>query len=202
MTDPAKNPPEDPKPDDNATADPPEESQSPTDEELRQMYASGDLLTKDTVNELIKDRLDRLKETEAAKAAQEKATAEAEGKRKALADQEQYKELAESLTSDVTAKDARINELQTHEQRAKDLEERLTKVVDTRLQNLPKPYQDLLAKMPVEERADWLEANADLVKSGDGKPGGSPASPDPAPRSDTREEAERTKKAMSIRSYW
>lgn len=160
----------------------------PTDEELRRMFEAGELLTKDRNEEIVRTRLEREREAADTKAAQEKADAEAEGKRKALADQEKYKELAESLTSDVAAKDTRIKELQAHEKRVKDLEERLGKVVASQLEGLAKPYQDLVAKLSVEERADWLETNAELLKSGDGKPAGSPASPPPVQRNGTRDD--------------
>lgn len=112
-------------------------------------------------------------------------------KKKALIDEGKLKELTETQATEIVQKDTRI----------KELEERLTKLVDTDLEGLPQPLKDLRERMNVEEWADYRSKNQDLF-SGTGKAAGSPASPTPPPGAGKLDEAERRKKAVSVRSYW
>lgn len=164
-----------PKPEDDKPEDP-KGTQGPTDEELRVMYASGDLLTKERNEEIVRQRLEREREQAKLEAEEERRKTEEKAKRDALKDQEQYKELSDTQAAEIAEKDTAIEDLKVIAQRVKDLEKRLETVVTSRLEGLAKPYQDLLAKMSVEERADWLDTNAELLEA-TGKPGGSPASP-------------------------
>lgn len=165
----------DPKPVDDNPEDP-KGIQGPTDEELRAMYASGDLLTKERNEEIVRQRLEREREQAKLEAEEERRKTEEKAKRDALKDQEQYKELSDTQAAEIAEKDTAIEDLKVIADRVGNLEKRLETVVKSRLEGLAKPYQDLLAKMSVEERADWLDTNAELLET-TGKPGGSPASP-------------------------
>jgi hypothetical protein len=147
-----------------------------SDEEILKKHKAGDFLTKERNEEIVRERIARAKEQHDKEAADAKASAEAEATRKALAENDQFKELSESQAADLASKDVDIERLKAYETRATDLEARLEKIVGKRLEALPKPYQELVEKMAVEDRADWLETNAELLKPTE-EPAGSPPSP-------------------------
>jgi hypothetical protein len=183
-TDTEKNPKpgEEQDPKEDPPKDPPKD---PTPEEIFERFKSGELLTKDRVNELITDRLDRDRETRKAEEEEERRKAAESARAKALKDQENYKELSATQATQLEEKDKEITNLKQSTKRISDLEKRLEKIVEAQIEGLEPRWKNLLSEMSIERRAEWVEQNPDLVN---GSPEGVPPSPRPDDRSRQRKD--------------
>lgn len=96
-----------------------------------------------------------------------------QARKKALKDQEQYKELADELDKKVNDLEPR---LKAEKERADQLEAQLKAYADSQLESVPEVYRDLLASLPVVDQVEWLNKNRD--KLGKERPNGVPPTPE------------------------
>lgn len=190
MTDPNPKPQDDPKPEEDPK--PAEDPKPEGDGEKRFSQAE--------LDRIIGERLERERERAKAEAAEEQRKAEEAARKKALKEQEDFQALSESQAAEIAEKDGRITALEASEARVTELESRLEKIVEARLEKVEEGYKTLLKNMTVEERADWIEANPKLVANS--AAGGSPATPEPAgsPNRDkeTDKAAEANQRRMAV----
>lgn len=149
------------------------------------------------IDKLIAERLERAKRKaeDDRKAELEKAAAEAEKQR--LAEQGQYKELAEKAQARVTELETQLEELATLKERLPKLEGALQSQLATAKKDLPKHLLELLEKQDIIEQLEYLASHAEELR----KPmPGVPATPNPATPQPLTDE-ERRKRAASIRQY-
>lgn len=127
--------------------------------------------TKEHVEALVKERLDRAERKAAEKAAKEREAAEAAG----LAEQQKFKELADKHA----AKVAEIEpQLATVSEKAERYEKALTGYLATLRKAVPTNILPLLDKLDVVDQLEWIGANADKTAAPTTQ--GIPATPKPA----------------------
>ncbi len=129
------------------------------------------IFTKEHVEALVKERLDRAERKAAEKAAKEREAAEAAG----LAEQQKFKELADKHA----AKVAEIEpQLATVAEKAERYEKALTGYLGALRKTVPANILTLLDKLDVVDQLEWIGANADKVAAPTTQ--GIPATPKPA----------------------
>lgn len=154
----------------------------------------GRTFTQAEVDQVIRDRLAREKE----KAAKAAAAARAEAEEAALAEQARHEELAERRLKKVQELEAQLQEREALQDRLEVAEAALAVYRDQLLEGVPEPIRALLENRPVAEQLAWLtEFKATAASNGDGRP---PVPGTPRPQDRTLPDAERKKKAFTIRS--
>lgn len=114
--------------------------------------------TKDQVEALVKERLDRAERKAAEKAAKDREAAEAAG----LAEQQKFKELADKHAAKVAELEPQLT---TVTEKAERYEKALTGYLATLRKTVPANLLTLLDKLDVVDQLEWIGANADKVSA-------------------------------------
>lgn len=143
----------------------------------------------------------KLKAVNAESAERRRALAEADKKREAdeqarLAEQGQYKELADKLKTQVADAEKQMADLQTAKSASERYEKALKARADAEIAKLPEVFKPLLAKLDPVEQLEWLAANADKIASGKS---GVPKSPNGAEEKELSEEQKQEARASATR---
>ena len=126
--------------------------------------------TQADVDKIVSERLEREKRkaTDAANKAKEEA------EQKALAEQGEWKTLAEKYQGEIQSLTATLESQKAHEKTI----ERLTSVLKSRLETdrkgLPEPILKLLDRLDVADQMEWLASNPDMLKSAKDQTVGTP----------------------------
>ena len=140
--------------------------------------------TQADVERIIAERLDR----ERKKAEEKAAKAQAEAEAKALAEQNQFKELAEKHAQ-------RIAKLEAIEPKAQRYEAALTKLLETQRKSIPEHVITLLDKLDPADQLEWIAMNQTKIV----QPSGAPATPKAAGSNTTPEDREIARNEMARR---
>lgn len=109
----------------------------------------------------IKDRLER----ERKKTEREKLEAEAKAKESALAEQGEFKTLAEQRATEIASLKAQVEDGQKAHKLIDRYTDVLSKTLAAQLSQLPDPIKDLLSKHDPADALEWLAANLDKVSN-------------------------------------
>lgn len=139
---------------------PAEEESSNTDSSEEDKPPEPDLskyVSKDRVEELIRERLEREKES----AQKKQAEAERKAAREALAKNQEFEELAKTQAEELEALRAQLSEKEELETSLSTYRERVGNSVRGRVEklNLPQGVAKLLENMDPAEQQDWLDEN-------------------------------------------
>jgi len=130
------------------------------------------------VDRIVEERLKR----EKAKAEEKTRKAREEVEAKALADQQQWQELAEKRAASISQIEAdlaaRVGELETAQQRATRLEQALQAQLVTAKEGLPDAVVELVDRLDPVDQLEYLAKHK--ASLGGSKAGGVPPSPKPA----------------------
>lgn len=143
--------------------------------------------TKDDVERIVKERLDRAQK----RAEAEQAKAADEARTRALAEQGEWKTLAEQHATRITELEGVTRTMQTVEQERDRYKTAVTALLKTQRTDLPQPIQDLLDKLDPVDQLEWIAKNRQAVAGQAGTPtrtsaaraGAQPAAADPNRRS-------------------
>lgn len=113
------------------------------------------------VDRIVKERIER--EKAKADTAAQKAAREAEAK--ALADQGEFKKLAESRGQELAEANKRLEELDALKKDNARLSKALADQIAAQTKDLPDYLRELLASKDPVSQMDWLTANADKLKT-------------------------------------
>jgi predicted phage tail protein len=138
--------------------------------------------TQADVDRIIDTRLER----ERTKAEREREKAEEGARKKALEDQENWKDLAGTHVKTIEKLETRVSELEAVEgerdgaqSRIEVLEKLLRAANKDKLERVPELARDFVERMTPEEQAEWFEKNSEKLESpsgaGNGRPAGSRA---------------------------
>jgi len=111
--------------------------------------------TQADIDRIVQDRLARA----SVKAEEERKKAEDKAKADVLAEQGEFKTLAERLQADLEA-------TEPVKKRVEVLEGLIKASVDKVLAEMPEAVRTLLNKLPVEEQFDWISKNSDTITKG------------------------------------
>lgn len=145
--------------------------------------------TQADIERIIAERLDR----ERKKAEEKAAKAQAEAEAKALAEQNQFKELAEKHAQ-------RIAQLEAIEPKAQRYEAALVKLLEAQRKSIPDHVITLLDKLDPADQLEWIAGNQSKLA----QPSGAPATPKASASNATPEEKERARlmQAKQIQSVF
>ncbi len=142
---------------------------------------------------IVKDRLERAKR----KAKEDADKAKADADQKALAEQGEFKTLAEQRAAELETTKRELETAKTHEQAADKYRKALKDRLDVEKKAYPAHVVSLLDKLDPLEQLEWITANADALKPATdrthgtpprsaGKPAHAPVSPSSATDVDNR----------------
>lgn len=140
--------------------------------------------TQADIERIIAERLDR----ERKKAEEKAAKAQAEAEAKALAEQNQFKELAEKHAQ-------RIAQLEAIEPKAQRYEAALVKLLEAQRKSIPEHVITLLDKLDVADQLEWIATNQAKIAP----PSGAPATPKATGSNTTPEDREQARNEMARR---
>lgn len=144
--------------------------------------------TKDDVERIVKERLERAQK----RAEADQAKAAEEARVKALAEQGEWRTLAEQHATRIAELEQHATKIPTLEQDRDRYRGAVTTLLKTQRADLPKPIQDLLDKLDPVDQLEWIAANRATLNATPGtgtppripaKAGAPQAPPDPNRRS-------------------
>ena len=126
--------------------------------------------TQADVDKIVSERLEREKR----KATEQATKAKEEAEQKALAEQGEWKTLAEKYQAELATATATIESQKAHEKTIERYKEVLQKRLDMDMRGLPDAIVALLKKQDVADQMEWLASNPDMLKSAKDQTVGTP----------------------------
>lgn len=139
--------------------------------------------------------------------AEERANLESELKERQAKEKGEYKELYETAEAKIGQQASRIQELETQtsdvtakDERIANLEAQIQEFIKPDLERVPEHYRELVAGMSLDQQANWLTRNRENLQGPD-EPVGSPATPPPPKRDRARELRETDKEVAEAQRH-